>query len=451
MSTAAVPDSFVKELGESLPEQPTPLTLGPRVTIFREGDEGSCAYLIESGAVRVWRDENGVRRTLAVLGPGDLLGEMSAIDNRRRSACATTTKETELTPITSRQLEWLLGQSEPILNLLVRVLTSRLRTTPRPSLPIGAPRDDSRPGDAAGSDPHFEAAREEAMSDIKLARTLREGLVRREFELHYQPIIDLQRMSLAGFEALIRWRSPEHGMVPPGRFIDTAERTGFIVDMGRWTMEHACHVIARLQRLRERRAPGEPPLFMSVNVSPQQLRGSAEVEDLAAIIARTGVDASWVKLEITERVLIDDPVSAAAALNRFQSMGAKVALDDFGTGYSSLAYLHRYPLDVIKIDRSFVSEMLEDRGNMRVVEAIAGLAHALDYSIVAEGVERPRQIEVLKKLGCQFAQGFLFSKPVPLKQAEAMIGVSSFEDYARPQPPRTTGVPRGESAGVCPS
>jgi EAL domain-containing protein (putative c-di-GMP-specific phosphodiesterase class I) len=261
-----------------------------------------------------------------------------------------------------------------------------------------------------------QSIRGRAVSYLKLDRELREGLKRQEFELHFQPIVRLHNYDIAGFEALLRWHSPEMGFANPGQFISTAEDSGLIVPIGLWVLEHACHVLQRFQARFNRCFPELPPLFMSVNVCARQLRVMRDVENMASTIMETGIQPEQLKLEITEGILVEDPVIAAAGLAKLKEIGVSLAIDDFGTGYSSLSYLNRFPLDTLKIDRSFVSSMLNSASSLKIVQAVAALAQELEMDIVAEGIEEPEEAHALSGLGCEYAQGYLFSRPKPLDQ-----------------------------------
>jgi EAL domain-containing protein (putative c-di-GMP-specific phosphodiesterase class I) len=259
------------------------------------------------------------------------------------------------------------------------------------------------------------------ITHIKQEIELRDAFARRELDLYYQPIVRLSDYRLAGFEALIRWISPERGVVGPNDFIGVAEESGLIVPIGLWVLEHACHMLNRFQAVRNRYYPEEEPLFMSANVSARQLGNSDNVDTIISTIRRTGIDPGTLKIEITEGLLLDDPEAAITAFGRLKALGAKIALDDFGTGYSSLSYLHRFPLDTLKIDRSFVMSMLKSKESMTVVRTITRLARELDLTCVSEGIENPHELTTLKNFGCDYGQGYLFAKPLPTAAAEEII------------------------------
>ncbi|MGH8577674.1 MAG: putative bifunctional diguanylate cyclase/phosphodiesterase, partial [Gammaproteobacteria bacterium] len=231
---------------------------------------------------------------------------------------------------------------------------------------------------------------------------MRRAIERGEFVLHYQPQIDLQRNTVTGVEALIRWH-PEQRMVPPGEFIPIAEETGLITEIGEWVLRTAC------RQAREWEAAGLPPVRMVVNLSIRQLRRRGSPARVRAILRETGLAPQRLELEITESSLMVDPEQIIKTLHELRGMGIQLAMDDLGTGYSSLAYLKRLPLDRIKIDRSFVRDIPEDPDDVAIVQAILAMARQLKIRVVAEGVETPAQRRFLRDHGCEEAQGYAFS------------------------------------------
>ena len=264
---------------------------------------------------------------------------------------------------------------------------------------------------------------------LMLVAELVRAIERREFELHYQPIVATADGGLNGFEALIRWRHPRRGLLAPGAFIGVVEATGMIVPVGQWVMEQAAGQLA----LWDRAMPGAARLQVSVNVSARQFLNQDLVGDVARVLERTGLDPSRLKLEITESLIMTEPDQALQALRDLRALGVRLALDDFGTGYSSLSYLDRFPFDTLKIDRSFVNAMLHRRETMQVVRAICGLAAGLDLDTVGEGVDTPEKAEALGALGCRWSQGYLFGRPMPAADAAALIARSATPTEPRPE------------------
>ena len=252
---------------------------------------------------------------------------------------------------------------------------------------------------------------------LRLEADLRRAVERDELCLHYQPIVEMASGHLTGFEALVRWLSPERGLVSPGRFVPVAEETGLIARIGSWVLEEAC---ATSRRWNERYANGTP-ISVSVNLSGRQFAEPDLAGDIESTIERHGLDPRALKLEITESVLMENSASNASQLQKLRNLGLDLMIDDFGTGYSSLSSLHRFPIKTLKIDRTFVSRMEFEPENSEIVKTILTLGHNLDMDVVAEGVETPVQLEQLRDLGCQMGQGFLFSNAVDAESAEAWL------------------------------
>jgi len=238
-----------------------------------------------------------------------------------------------------------------------------------------------------------------------------------QFRLHYQPIVSLTTGTLAGFEALIRWFHPEHGLISPLSFIPVAEETGLIVPIGQWVMQEACRQMAAWNELTE----GDTSIYMSVNLSAKQFVEEDISAQIESAVAESGISPLQLKLEITETAVLENQDSAAEMLRRIKSSGVRVSLDDFGTGYSSFSYLHRLPYDTLKVDRSFVSRLGEGDDSTSIVHAIISLAHNLRMDVVAEGVETVGQAEKLRTMACEYAQGYYFAKPMPAEEAGALI------------------------------
>ncbi|WP_013325177.1 PAS domain S-box protein [Gloeothece verrucosa] len=256
-----------------------------------------------------------------------------------------------------------------------------------------------------------------AVKRLHLEIELRQAIELKEFLLYYQPIVSLSTGYLTGFEALIRWQHPKKGLISPVEFIPIAEETGLIVPMGKWITQQAC----RQLKLWQEQYNLKNPLQISVNLSSKQLRNSHLIEEIDEILAQTGIDPSSLKLEITESMLMENVDIAMNILIELRKRNIELCLDDFGTGYSSLSYLHRFPVTTVKIDRSFVMQMQPGNSNAEIVHAIITLAHSLEMTVTAEGVETQLQLQQLQWLECEQAQGYFFSKPLPPKEAGTLI------------------------------
>ncbi len=258
--------------------------------------------------------------------------------------------------------------------------------------------------------------RVQVMTRMQLETDLRRAIERQEFELHYQPFVNLKTGAIAGFEALLRWHHPQRGFVHPVEFIPIAEETDLILPIGQWVIEDAC----RQLKIWQEQFPAKQ-LLVSVNLSSKQFSQSDLVEQIEQILSETGLDGRSLKLEITESIAMSDVESTISLLLRLKALNLQLSIDDFGTGYSSLSYLHRFPTDTIKVDRSFVSRMGDESEDAHIVQTIIMLGHNLGMSIVAEGVETAEQLSRLRSLNCEYAQGYFFSKPAPSSVIEALL------------------------------
>jgi EAL domain-containing protein (putative c-di-GMP-specific phosphodiesterase class I) len=247
-----------------------------------------------------------------------------------------------------------------------------------------------------------------------LLEQLRTALREDQLRVHYQPRIDLRSGTIRGVEALVRWEHPERGLLSPAHFIEAAEQSGLIRDVGSWVLQQAVLQVADTQRMSDVHHGGVPAdLQVSVNVSARQLSDPELPMRVASILARAGLHAPRLVLEITETALMSQPETALVTLRRLKELGVLLAVDDFGTGYSSFSYLKQFPVDELKIDRSFVSELTTDVGDAAIVASCVHLAHAMGKVAVAEGVETVAQQRALQALDCDQAQGYLFSRPLP--------------------------------------
>ncbi len=258
----------------------------------------------------------------------------------------------------------------------------------------------------------------QAMHRLELENEIRQGILRGELVLYYQPIISLHNMKLSGFEALVRWQHPQRGFMNPGEFIPLAEETGLIISLGKWVMHEACNQL----KVWQDKLPEAHSLIMSINVTGDELRSPGFLTSIDKIIAKTQVNSSRLKLEMTESVLIEDSEEVIKVLEQIKARNIQLSIDDFGTGYSSLSYLPQFPVDNLKIDRSFVDAMDVGQQNMEIVKTISTLAQALNMQVIAEGIETEAQLSSLQALGVEFGQGFLFSKPLTPELSEKMIG-----------------------------
>ena len=372
--------------------------------IFRAGDTGDCAYLIEEGTVEIIITDQGREHRVNLIGKGEMFGEVALIDYQPRTATVRAVEKAVLVPIRRKLVEELLEKSDPILRHLLLVILERFRD-----------KQSSQTGAAASTKDSQEQAirrvalKGEATQKLSLAHGITRALTRDEFKLYYQPICNLPDGHLAGFEALIRWHHPTNGMIQPMEFLWLAEQTGLIREIGLWTLERACRDWPKLRQYTDYDEP-----FISVNLSATQLASETLVGDVREIIARHNRPATELKLELTETVMVERPEIALQVLNRLIELGCSLALDDYGTGHSGLDHLQRYPVCTLKIDRAFIAPILESAQSLEIVRSSIALAHSLGMNVVAEGIETKEVGAKLLEMKCNFGQGWQFGKPAAL-------------------------------------
>jgi len=257
---------------------------------------------------------------------------------------------------------------------------------------------------------------------LDLEADLRHAIERKEFSVHYQPQLELPTGRIAGWEALVRWMHPERGPIPPAAFLSVAEETGLIFQIGSLVLNEACR---QAKEWHEQLPDAIAPLKMSVNISARQLQRPDElVREVVQALEKVGLPPDSLVLEITESMLMGDAEHNADVLGKLKALGIRIAVDDFGTGYSNLAYLKRFPVDTLKVDKSFVDGLVENSEDAAIVEAVVSLARALGMNTVAEGIETSGQASRLRDLGCELGQGYYFFEPLPATEASALLDAS---------------------------
>ncbi|HWY25735.1 MAG TPA: EAL domain-containing protein [Nevskia sp.] len=377
------------------------LQLAAGEILFERGDEGLCAYIVDSGAIDIIHGGDGPERVVARLGAGEIFGEMALLGERSRAAGARAAEATALTRVTQEYLAERVQAADPMVRHLLRTLSRRSR--------------ELLEGRSAPS-AHDDADRNLAHDRVRAEQELTLGLEQGELLLYLQPIVRLADGGIAGFEALVRWQHPQRGLVPPGQFIPLAEESLLINRIGLWILEQSCAALAQLEAAR----PGKQ-LFMSINLSGRQLNDPALLPAIDRALARHAVAPQQIKLEITESLLLQNIDEGLPLLQACRARGLKVSLDDFGTGYSSLSYLHRLPVDTLKLDRSFVLQLDGNEAGRKIVAAVIRLAHELGMDVITEGLETKQQIDTLKVLGSDFGQGYWFGRPAPLAVALEIV------------------------------
>jgi diguanylate cyclase (GGDEF)-like protein len=279
-----------------------------------------------------------------------------------------------------------------------------------------------------------------SVGQLNLESALRRGLERREFLIHYQPQVDLQSGRIVGVEALIRWQHPERGLVSPAEFIPLLEETGLIVPVGEWVLQSAC------EQARAWEDAGISPTYVSVNLSARQFGAASFLAVVDQLRKEARLDARLLELEITESVLMQEGDNSLQTLEALQAMGIRIAIDDFGTGYSSLAYLKRFPIHTLKIDRTFIKDLPRDGDDAAIVTAVISLARGLGLNVVAEGVETAEQLRFLRSRSCDTVQGFIFSKPLPAEEmTQLLLEGKQFGPFELAAPNRTGGTAHREA------
>ncbi len=379
--------------------------------LFHEGESGTALYIIECGEMEIVTGENGhdgqERRVLNVLGPGSLLGELAVVDRRPRSATAIARNDAVVTVISPDTVRTRLAGADPVHWRVFSAMAQHFRAETRrtgdastaPFLP---------PGSSA------EADMDDVLDELRMAAELEHAAGRGELRLLYQPIVALPDAEVLGFEALLRWNSASRGPVPPSRFIPVAEAADCILPIGRWCADQAVQALAQLRPV----AAGS--LYMSINIAARQIADDQFLDAVTAGLRHQGIDVGDLHLEIVERTLLDER-AAGDWLLRCRALGLSVALDDFGTGYSSLQYLSRYPIDTLKIDRSFVSDICQEPKSANICRAVIELGKVLGMQVVAEGIENPGQARLLTEMGCTQGQGWLYHRPMPLDEALTLV------------------------------
>ena len=386
---------------------------GPGEALIREGERGECAYIIESGNVEILVQRGGQLIQIGTRGAGSLLGEMAMIDDKPRTATVRALDDCTVLEITREDFAHRVESADPVLKMVMRVITARYRD-------MIARTDTIR---VLPSAPAVEAAEnsdtshETAVTAIRLNSELKRALEQNELLLFYQPIIDIQKMKIAGFEALMRWAHPVNGMISPGIFIPVAEESGLINEMSRLALNLACDAAIKLQAAASPDLIVDAPLFVGVNFSVKDFAEAALFSNLKATIEEKKVNPLQIHLEITETLLMASPEAARAELERCREIGINISIDDFGSGYSSLSYLHYFTIDTLKIDQSFIRSLSTHPGSLVLVKSIIGLAQNLGMKVIAEGVESAEDARRLQAMGCEYIQGYFFSKPLPFEKA----------------------------------
>ncbi len=409
---------FAHSEGQFPMTRQSPLSLKAGSLILKQGDRGESAYIIEKGRVEIFietdfTDEQGhpAIHLVGTRGAGAMIGEMAIIDNAPRTASIRALEDCELLEITREDFTRRLEQSDPVLRMAMQVILTRYRDL------LGRVDLSQKPPMRSEAEilEKTYAEHSDVQEMIKLSNDFESALesihsVSPQLSLHYQPILNLKHGTIEGFEALMRWNHPERGPISPALFIPLIEECGIIVKASQWALKESLQALKRMEDFTHHNE-----LFMSVNFSSNDFSKADFVESLYNTLSQCDIPTARVHLEITERLLMGQPENARNTLNMCRKAGLGISIDDFGTGYSSLSYLHYFPIDTLKIDRSFVKDMAADHNALELVKSVISLGQNLKLKIIAEGIETREEAKILKELGCEMGQGYYFSRPLPEK------------------------------------
>lgn len=376
--------------------------------IIKQGDVGDCAYIIEDGLVEILLEKkDGTVERIGTRGKGTIIGEMAIVDQEPRVATVVALQDCKLLEISLKDFERRVENADPVLQVVTQVILTRYRDT----LTRIESLKESEDVEAAEIVEREQLGKSSAVENVKMVKDLEKAIGTDQISLHYQPIISLETKKIKGFEALMRWTHPEKGPISPGVFIPIAEETGLIVEASRWALRESCKALRRING----GVGFDKDLFMSVNFSSADFAEENFLEHLYQILSETDTPPQKIHLEITERLLMHQPEEAKETLEMCKKAGLAISIDDFGTGYSSLSYLHAYPIDVLKIDQSFIRNMEKDENAKELVKSVVSLAQNMNMKTIAEGVEYAQEIKTLNDMGVDQAQGYYFARPMPEK------------------------------------
>lgn len=383
--------------------------------VFRWGDPGDSAYVIEEGCVEVLSGHGPEQRRIAILTEGAMFGEVALLDRQPRTASVRALVPTRLIRIDRSHVEELLLRSDSVIQYLMHLLLARFRSThDAAGLQQRLAATDALESTTADTALDIHKA---AVRTLTLAQDLSDAIDRQQLELFYQPLIAFDQLTLVGYEALIRWNHPSLGLISPAEFIPLAEKTGLIHRIGQWVLQRAVADWAELRPFCVANDRHKP--FMSINLSAPELAGGDIVAAVLASLAQHGMDPQELRIELTETIIIQNMADVAATLHRLRALGIGIALDDFGTGYAGLDYLQALPFTCLKIDKTFVQQVNQSERSVHIIKAALELARSIGLSTIAEGIEDAQIGAQLSALGCSHAQGYHYGKPMPKQSVAA--------------------------------
>ncbi|MBC7917869.1 MAG: EAL domain-containing protein [Rhodoferax sp.] len=370
--------------------------------VFRTGEYGDAAYVIESGCVEVLVGPADMPKRVAVLTEGAMFGEVALLDRQARTATVRTLMPTRLVRIDRTHVEELLARADPVIQYLLRLMLERFRNSS--GVPAGAELTDS----SASGKAELHSL---AVHTLSLAHDLAQAIAANQLVLYYQPIILLNGNVPVGFEALVRWQHPKLGMISPDEFIPLAEKTGLVHRIGEWVLHRAAADWPSLRACSVGSAEHQP--FMSVNLSAPELCTPGIVQSIQACLAQHAMPAQELRIELTETAIVSSLEAVSTAIHALRDLGVGIALDDFGTGYAGLGYLQTLPFSCLKIDKTFVQQMHGSGRSFQIVKSALELSKQLGLSTVAEGIEDEATANALRDMGSTYAQGYYFARPMP--------------------------------------
>lgn len=400
--------------------------------IFKKGMPRDDAFIIVDGNVAIITSSvSGAEQIASMLSEGDIFGEMALMEPGERTAAARAVADTEVYAISRAAIKDRMTNLDPVLGTLFALLVDRYRKT-RIYIPESAELPDpeqvvahlKKMAEQDRQTGKIEVVPEilvdlgnhnmEAIQELGLEQKISEGLKNDEFKPFLQPIYEMKKQKVIGYEALARWLRKDGEMIPPFEFIPAAERLNMIHHIDFAIFDQVCELAKQCQ---DRLRPGDTMPFFSINLSGKHFEDDILPGVVKSTIEDYGVDISALRFEVTESALIKDPERAKRLLTQLKDMGAAIALDDFGTGYSSLSYLHKFPIDTIKIDRSFVMQIRSETKSVDIIKAIVAIAESFKIDVIAEGIESEVEMHTLRSIGCHIGQGYYFGRPAPADEA----------------------------------
>lgn len=392
----------------------TELTLAEGDILYSEGDAADCAYIIDQGEVLLFKTINGKEIDIERRDGISIVGEFSVLTDKPRSGSVKATKPCRAYRISATQIKRLVGQLDPILTACVETSIEFIeRLSEFDANRDGTPIINSRLRDA-----------QMLLKQIEFERDIHKALESNQFTLAYQPLVDLKTNEIFGFESLMRWNHPTQGFIPPDKFIRVAESMGVISNLTDFAILKTCETLDAIKDHYQ----GSNRLYAAVNVSGDDFNRPELVDFISHAVDRYNLQPEQIRLEVTETAIVPDSDIGRTTMLRLRELGCGVAIDDFGTGYSNLAYLKNFPLTALKIDRAFAGEASQNSVTRAIVKMIIGLGHELGARVVAEGLETKADVDALTDLNCDLAQGYYFSKPLPLEDLIDFLAPSFTSD-----------------------